>query len=87
MCTTLWPVIKDLASTVGEGKDNPLQYSRLGNPTDRGVWRAAVCGVTKESETTEQLKDTKCTEQPWLLKESGMHVLRKEGMKNRKIFC
>ena len=37
---------------------NLLQYSRLGNPIDRGVWWAAVCGVTKESETTEQLNDT-----------------------------
>ena len=23
-----------------EGNDNPLQYSCLGNPTDRGAWRA-----------------------------------------------
>ena len=30
----------------GEGNGNPLQYSCLGNPMDRGVWRAAVRGVT-----------------------------------------
>ena len=30
----------------GEGKDNPLQYSGLGNPTDRGAWRATTHGVT-----------------------------------------
>ena len=30
-----------------EGNGNPLQYSCLGNPTDRGAWRAIVCGVTK----------------------------------------
>ena len=29
---------------------NPLQYSCLGNPMDRGVWWAAVHGVTKESD-------------------------------------
>ena len=23
----------------GEGNDNPLQYSSLGNPMDRGAWR------------------------------------------------
>ena len=23
----------------GEGKDNPLQYSCLGNPMDRGAWK------------------------------------------------
>ena len=27
----------------------------LGNPMDRGVWRATVCGVAKESDTTRQL--------------------------------
>ena len=29
----------------GEGNGNPLQDSCLGNPMDRGIWRAA--GVTK----------------------------------------
>ena len=29
------------------GNDNPLQYSCLGNPMDRGAWWAAVHGVTK----------------------------------------
>ena len=36
----------------GEGNDNPLQYSCLESPRDRGVWWAAVQGVTK-SHTTE----------------------------------
>ena len=31
----------------GEGNDNPLQYSSLGNPMDRGDWWAAIPGVTK----------------------------------------
>ena len=30
-----------------EGNDNPLQYSCLRNPMDRGAWRATVPGVTK----------------------------------------
>ena len=34
------------------GNSNPLQYSYLGNPMDRGAWRATVYGVSKESETT-----------------------------------
>ena len=34
-----------------EGNGNPLQYSCLGNPMDRGAWQAAVHGVT-ESGTT-----------------------------------
>ena len=31
----------------GEGSGNPLQYSCLGNPTDRGVWWAIVHVVEK----------------------------------------
>ena len=31
----------------GEGNGNPLQYSCLENPMDRGTWWAAVHGVTK----------------------------------------
>ena len=30
-----------------EGNGNPLQYSCLENPMDRGAWRTAVCGVIK----------------------------------------
>ena len=36
----------------GGGHGNPLQYSCLENPTDRGAWRAIVHRVT-ESDTTE----------------------------------
>ena len=31
----------------GGGHGNPLQYPRLGNPMDRGTWRATVHGITK----------------------------------------
>ena len=34
--------ITELGRSPGEGNDNPLQYSCLGNPMDRGAWRAAV---------------------------------------------
>ena len=32
------------------GHGNPLQYSCLENPMDRGAWRAAAHGVAKESD-------------------------------------
>ena len=56
-------LVKDLPANVGDVRDaalisglgrsprgghgNPLQYFCLENPTDRGVWRATVHGVTK----------------------------------------
>ena len=36
----------------GIGNGNPLQYSYLGNPMDRGAWQAAVHGAAKESDMT-----------------------------------
>ena len=38
--------ISGLGRSPGEGNGNPLQYSCLGNPMDRGVWRAIVHDVT-----------------------------------------
>ena len=44
-----------LGKYLGEGNGNPLQYSCLENPLDKGAWRATVHEVAKESDTTEQL--------------------------------
>ena len=38
----------------GGGNGNPLQYSCLENPIDRGAWWITVPGMA-ESDTTEQL--------------------------------
>ena len=39
--------VPSLGRSPGEGQGNPLQYSCLDNPTDRGAWRATVHGVTR----------------------------------------
>ena len=36
-----------LGDSSGEGNGNPLQYSCLENPMERGAWKAAVHGVAK----------------------------------------
>ena len=35
-----------------EGHSNPLRYSCLGNPMDRGDWQATVQSIAKESDMT-----------------------------------
>ena len=44
--------IPGLGRSPGEGHGNPLQYSCLKNPMDRGAWWATVHGV-EESDMTE----------------------------------
>ena len=39
--------IPGLGRSPGEGNGNPLQYSCLENPMDRGAWRPTVQGVSK----------------------------------------
>ena len=39
--------IPELGRYPGEGNSNPLQYSCLENPMDRGAWQATVHRVTK----------------------------------------
>ena len=42
--------IPGLGRSSGEGNGNPLWYSCLGNPMDRGAWQAIVHGVKEESD-------------------------------------
>ena len=44
--------IPGLGRSPGEGNGDPLQYSCLGNPMDRGAWWATVHGVPKEPNVT-----------------------------------
>ena len=59
--------VRDVGSIPGSGRSpggghgNPLRYSCLGNPMDRGAWWATVYGVTKD--TTEHLRTH--TNIPW----------------------
>ena len=48
-------LIPGLGRSPEGGNGNPLQYSCLENPMDRGAWGATVHGVAKESDMTEWL--------------------------------
>ena len=39
--------IPGLGRSPGEGSGNPLQYSYLENPMDRGAWRTTAHGVAQ----------------------------------------
>ena len=45
-------LIPGLGRFSGERNDNPIQYSCMGNPMDRGAWWATVHKVTKELDAT-----------------------------------
>ena len=46
--------IPELGRSPGEGHDNPLQYSCLENPMDRGAWKITIHGVTKSQTSLKQ---------------------------------
>ena len=50
--------VPGLGRSPGEGNGNPLQYSFLKNPMDRGTWRATVHRVTKSVDATEHKHKT-----------------------------
>ena len=46
----------------GGGHSNPLQYSCLDNPMDRGAWQDTVYGITKSQTWLKQLSMHTCWE-------------------------
>ena len=50
-------LIPGLGRSPGGGNGNPLQYSCLGDPMDRGAWWTTVCGVAK---SRTQVSDWAC---------------------------
>ena len=51
--------IPGLGRATGGGHGNPLQYSCLENPMDRGAWWAIVHGVTESWTQLKQLSSRK----------------------------
>ena len=66
--TDMGSILK-LRKSLGGGHGNPLQYSCLENPMDRGAWRAIVYSVTESdiSEVTEEASMQESTFQAFYL--------------------
>ena len=47
--------ILELGRSPGRENNNPLQYSHLENPMDRGAWWATIYGVTESQTQLKQL--------------------------------
>ena len=54
-------LLSGLGRSPGGGHGNPLQYSRLENPMDKGAWQATVHVVTKSHTRPKQLGMHACT--------------------------
>ena len=50
--------IPESGRSAGVGNGNPLQYSCLENPMDRGAWQVTVHEIPKELDTTEHAQTT-----------------------------
>ena len=46
-------LIPGLGRSPGGGNNNPLQYSCLENPMDKGAWQATVHEITKHNSATK----------------------------------
>ena len=58
----------------GKENDNPLHYSCLKCPMDRGTWRAAVHGVTKSTRLSMHVRISDMSETPFF-SDSWRHTL------------
>ena len=50
--------ILELGGSPGEGHGNPLQYSCLENPRDRGAWWVSVYGVAQSRARLKRLSSS-----------------------------
>ena len=65
--------IPGLGRSPAERNGNPLQYSCLENPMDRGAWWATVHGAARESNTTWQQNNNNSFSKS--IKTSSRHVV------------
>ena len=77
---TQWLHFHFSLSCIGEGNGNPLQYSCLKNPRDRGAWWTAIYGVAQSRTRLKRLSSSSSVN-TWLTSPGPSPVFR-PGMKS-----
>ena len=72
--------IPGLGRSLGEGHGNPLQYSCLENPMDRGVWRTTAHGVAKSRTRLKLLSSSSSSS---LREEASRSLVKEVGFRCR----
>ena len=78
--TTEWLHFHFSLWCIGGGNGNPLQYSFLENPRDRGAWWAAICGVTQSRTQLKRLSSSSSCRTIWrFLRSCFWHLSRDDS--------
>ena len=78
-------LIPGLQRSPGGRHGNPLQYSCLENPMDRGAWQATVLRVARELDTSSQLSMHRNKEKPSLPLNSPLLLSLMETVRDTEI--
>ena len=73
-----------LRTSLEEGNDNPLQYSYLENPVDRGAWWASVHRVAQSRTQLKLLSMHACIEHPWNV---PIQMRKQTGLESASELC
>ena len=78
--TTEWLHFHFSLWCIGGGNGNPLQYSFLENPRDRGAWWAAICGVVQSRTQLKRLSSSSSCRTIWrFLRSCFWHLSRDDS--------
>ena len=58
----------------GKGNGNPVQYSRLGNPMDRGAWWLQSMGLQRVGHNLARVDEDKLWGLPWWVQWLRLHT-------------
>ena len=73
-----------VSSLFGEGNGNPLQYSCLENPRDRGAWWAAAYGVVQSRTRLMRLSSSSSSSNHIKIEKIHFKLICQNSLRNLK---